>query len=112
MPEMIVRRLLHANGYRYQLHRKDLPGCPDLVFPGRRAVILIHGCWWHAHRCKRGQSNAITNASFWHQKRERNKARDARVKRKLRQLKWRVLVIWECQLKDHDNLAQRLFAFL
>lgn len=109
---MIVRRLAHKLGYRYRLHSKDLPGTPDLVFAGRRAVIFVHGCFWHVHRCGWGRKRPAKNAAYWSAKRARNKARDARARRKLRLRGWRVLVVWECQVRDKTKLAHRLQSFL
>lgn len=107
-PELIVRRLVHSLGYRYRLHSKDLPGKPDLVFPGRKAAVFVHGCWWHMHRCKAGQKSAKSNAPYWKAKRERNRDRDRKVRRKLQTLGWRVMVVWECQLRDLDRLSHKL----
>lgn len=111
-PEKIVRRLAFSLGYRFRLHRRDLPGCPDIVFPGRRAVIFVHGCFWHAHTCKRGRREPKTNARYWTAKRERNRVRDRRVQRQLRRHGWRVMTVWECQLHDLIRLAARLRQFL
>src|ERR1043166_4715922 len=99
-PEIKVRRLLHKAGYRYRLHRKDLPGNPDLVFPSRRAVIFVHGCFWHRHKgCGRMPKSKL---SYWLPKLEANKTRDQKNQRALRRSGWRVLVIWECQLRDKN----------
>lgn len=113
-PEMLVRKLLHGMGYRFRLHRKDLPGSPDLVFPGRRKVIFIHGCFWHGHECPRGARTPAANADYWRSKIGRNVARDAASLQALHELGWRPLVIWECQLKQRDRLelVARLKAFL
>ena len=111
-PEMRVRRLAHRLGYRYRLHRKDLPGKPDLVFPGRKKVIFVHGCFWHGHSCKAGQKRPKTNREYWARKIERNKQRDIENQNKLRKEGWDVLVIWECETKDLDALAKKLRAFL
>jgi DNA mismatch endonuclease (patch repair protein) len=110
-PEWIVRRLLHAAGYRYRLHVKDLAGKPDLVFPATRKVIFVHGCWWHGHDCARGARPAKTNAGYWSAKIARNVARDARHLAALRAAGWRVLTVWECELKRH-GLMRRLVRFL
>lgn len=112
-PELAVRRLCHALGYRYRLHRKDLPGKPDLVFPSRRAVIFVHGCFWHQHpldTCSDSR-RPKSNASYWNKKLERNVERDRKVIRDLEQDGWRVLVIWECQSRD-NGLATRITEFL
>lgn len=111
-PELIVRRLAHSLGFRFRLHRKDLPGSPDLVFPGRKKLIFVHGCFWHGHDCARGNRQPKTNADYWIAKVERNRARDARALALLRQAGWHHLVLWECDLKDPAALAVRLGAFL
>ncbi|HUU09426.1 MAG TPA: very short patch repair endonuclease [Phycisphaerae bacterium] len=111
-PEMVVRRLVHALGYRFRLHRRDLPGCPDLVLPRHRKVIFVHGCFWHRHRCRYGRPMPATRRQFWKKKFEGNKQRDARNRRALRRLGWDVLVVWECQTRKPDKLIDRLVAFL
>jgi DNA mismatch endonuclease (patch repair protein) len=111
-PELRVRRLLHGMGYRYRLHRKDLPGHPDLVFVGRRKVIFIHGCFWHGHDCHRGARVPKTNADYWTAKIGRNRDRDARALNALAEQGWRALVLWECELKDEADLRASLHAFL
>lgn len=111
-PEMVVRRLVHTMGYRYRLHVRSLPGTPDLVFPRLRSVILVHGCFWHAHQCQRGRRMPATNREYWLRKRRRNAARDRRTSKTLIAMGWRVLTIWECQLKDAANLRRRLARFL
>lgn len=111
-PELLVRRLVHGMGYRYRLHRRDLPGTPDLVFPGRSKVIFIHGCFWHRHaRCALARLPK-SRGDFWLPKLTANAERDARNVRTLRQLGWSVLTIWECQLGDTANLANRIRRFL
>jgi DNA mismatch endonuclease (patch repair protein) len=110
--EMRVRRLLHAQGYRYRLHRRDLPGCPDLVFGSRRKVIFIHGCFWHGHQCARGNRVPKTNTDYWTAKISRNCARDAATRERLKGLGWKVSVVWECELKDEDRVLRRLTQFL
>lgn len=111
-PELIVRRLTHALGYRYRLHRKDLPGSPDLVFVSRKKVIFVHGCFWHGHDCKRGSRQPKTNAGYWRDKIARNVARDASNQQALDAQGWQALVLWECDLKDREALAERLRDFL
>lgn len=111
-PEMVVRRLVHGLGYRYRLHSKLLPGCPDLVFAGRKKVIFVHGCWWHKHSCRHGQTAAKTNVKFWTNKMEANATRDRKVAKELRRIGWAVLVIWECQTKDMRRLEARLKRYL
>ncbi|MDH3999106.1 MAG: very short patch repair endonuclease [Desulfuromonadales bacterium] len=111
-PEMIVRKLAHSMGYRYRLHRKDLPGKPDLTFPSRKKIIFVHGCFWHGHTCKRGARMPATNVEYWTQKIARNKERDAKHLQELADLGWRVLTLWECELKDIAALERRLRGFL
>lgn len=111
-PELLIRRLAHRLGYRFRLHRRDLPGHPDLVFPGRRAVVFVHGCFWHGHDCARGARAPKTNADYWSAKIGRNVARDEAAVAALESSGWRVLVLWECQLKDSSALAGRLQEFL
>jgi len=111
-PELAVRSLLHALGYRFRLHRKDLPGSPDIVLPGRKAVIFVHGCFWHGHRCKRGSRAPKTNSDYWTKKLAGNVARDEKRQTELVSLGWRVLVVWECEIKDREALACILRAFL
>jgi DNA mismatch endonuclease (patch repair protein) len=111
-PEMTVRRLAHALGYRFRLHRKDLPGSPDLVFPGRRKVILVHGCFWHGHDCARGSRQPKQNADYWRAKIARNVERDRQAIAALGDQGWSVLTLWECELRDGDALSKRLTAFL
>jgi len=111
-PELVVRRLVHGMGYRFRLHRKDLPGCPDLVFRSRGKVIFVHGCFWHQHRgCSRARTPS-TNRQYWIAKIERNRSRDMTVGRQLRAAGWGVMVIWECELSDVKRLAKRAKAFL
>ena len=111
-PELFVRRLLYSLGYRYRLYRKDLPGKPDIVFPGRKKIIFVHGCFWHGHNCKRGAREPKTNVEYWRQKIARNKARDKEHKKKLKKAGWDVMVVWECQLKDENRLVGMLVTFL
>lgn len=110
-PEMVVRRLVHSLGYRYRLHRRDLPGCPDLVFSPRRKVIFVHGCFWHGHDCKRGARQPKTNPDYWRQKIERNRTRDNSAQEALKDAGWDVLTIWECEVRD-TRLAHRIRQFL
>lgn len=111
-PEMKVRRLAHALGYRFRLHRKDLPGSPDLVFPGRGKVIFVHGCFWHGHDCPRGSRQPKQNAEYWRAKIARNVERDRQAVDALEDQGWSVLTLWECELKDAGVLKQRLEGFL
>ena len=111
-PEMIVRRIAQRLGFRFRLHRRDLPGSPDLVFPRHRAVILVHGCFWHRHPgCKYAYSPK-TRVRFWEEKFEGNVARDRRNEIALQELGWRVMVIWECETRDQNTVAERIVAYL
>ncbi len=111
-PEMRVRSLLHRSGFRFRLHRRDLPGTPDIVLPKHRAAIFVHGCFWHAHPgCPRATMPS-TRVEFWTEKLARNVARDARKERDLIAAGWRVLVVWECETRDDAALEARLRAFL
>jgi len=111
-PEMIVRRLAHRAGFRFRLHRKDLPGKPDLCFPARRKAIFVHGCFWHGHDCRRGARVPKTNREYWTRKLARNKARDLAQQEALAAAGWAVMVVWECEIRDLAALAGRLGAFL
>src|SRR5207253_1228974 len=112
-PELTVRRIAHRLGFRFRLCRRDLPGCPDLVFPCLRRVIFVHGCFWHSHlNCKKGRLRPLNNAALWRRKLERNVARDRDAVRKLRRDGWQVLTLWECQLKNLLKLTARISQFL
>jgi DNA mismatch endonuclease (patch repair protein) len=111
-PEFAVRRLVHRMGYRFRLHRKDLPGKPDLVFPRLRKAVFVHGCFWHGHDCARGARVPVRNRDYWMRKIARNKARDEHVSHSLRGLGWRCMVIWECETKAELRLEKRLRRFL
>jgi DNA mismatch endonuclease Vsr len=111
LPEMAVRSIVHRLGYRFRLHRKDLPGRPDLVFPSRHKVIFVHGCFWHAHACKRGLV-PNSNRDFWLPKLRGNKVRDRRNLKALADLGWDALVIWQCELKDTSAVRLRVKRFL
>lgn len=109
-PEMAVRRAIHAAGLRYSLHRSDLPGKPDIVLAGRKAVVFVHGCFWHGHSCRAGRRPS-TNSDYWSAKIDRNVERDARCIEELKRLGWRVWVIWSCDLGSKvstliDDLVQ------
>lgn len=113
-PEMLVRRLAHGMGYRYRLHRRDLPGSPDLVFPSRMKVIFVHGCFWHRHldpECKLARLPK-SKLDFWGPKLETNRERDERNLVLLAELGWDVLVIWECQTNNREELQARIREFL
>lgn len=111
-PEIAVRRLAHRLGYRFRLHRRDLPGTPDLVFPGRKKVIFVHGCFWHRHPGCRFAYQPKSNVEKWRSKFETNVTRDARVRRELDDLGWDVLTIWECETANLQTLATKLTKFL
>ncbi len=113
-PELIVRRLIHALGFRFRLHRKDLPGTPDIVFPKYKKVIFVHGCFWHGHPgCKRATIPA-TRTEFWRNKIGKTMAGDKRNAEKLRELGWAVLTIWQCEIKksNKEALSKKIRAFL
>ena len=110
-PELIVRSLLHRLGYRFRLHRKELPGKPDIVFIGRKKAIFVHGCYWHGHGCKIGKPPK-SNLEFWLPKIERNRERDARKRSELEQIGWQVEEIWQCEIKDSQLLTERLRNFI
>ncbi|MDR6833605.1 MULTISPECIES: very short patch repair endonuclease [unclassified Sphingopyxis] len=113
-PEMAVRRLLHAKGFRYRLHANELPGKPDIVFRRRRKAIFVHGCFWHRHtdpECNLARFPK-SRAEFWRAKFEANQARDAENCRMLREMGWNVLVVWECELRDAEQLGNKLERFV
>ena len=111
-PEMLVRRLLHSMNYRYRLHRKDLPGRPDIVFGARRKAIFVHGCFWHRHPGCSKASSPKTRADFWAEKFDQNVERDQQVERRLADMGWRSMVVWECETRTPDALSLKLRAFL
>lgn len=110
-PELVVRRILYAEGYRYRLHSKNLPGKPDLVFPRRRKVVFVHGCFWHGHDCARGARVPVHNRAYWKEKIARNRGRDQRVRASLKVLGWSVYVVWECELRDIARARSKLRRF-
>ena len=110
-PEMVVRRLLHGMGYRYRIHRKDIPGTPDIAFISRRKAIFVHGCFWHGHSCPKGRLPK-SRLDYWQPKLAKNKERDKRTVDRLNSLGWDVLVIWECETVDLDILTNRLRGLL
>lgn len=111
-PEMTVRRLVHAMGYRYRLHRRDLPGTPDLVFPSRGKVIFVHGCFWHRHQYCGRASLPKSNRDFWLRKLEGNAERDSQNQQRLAELGWDALVLWECEVQERVALKERVVRFL
>jgi DNA mismatch endonuclease, patch repair protein len=111
-PELAVRRLVFGLGLRFRIHRRDLPGSPDLVLPRHKCVIFVHGCFWHRHLCKAGQACPATNRVFWDRKFDQNKLRDRKVKSALSAAGWRVLTVWECQTRKPEELRQRIQSFI
>jgi DNA mismatch endonuclease, patch repair protein len=111
-PEKVVRSLLHGMGYRFRLHRRDLPGRPDVVLPKHKKAVFIHGCFWHGHEgCPRA-ARPTTNADFWNKKIDSNIRRDAAAQQGLTTLGWKYLIVWQCQMRDLTALADRLNSFL
>lgn len=113
-PELAVRRLAHSLGYRFRLHRPDLPGKPDLVFPGRKKIIFVHGCFWHKHDepgCKLTR-RPKSRQEYWTPKLERTQRRDDEHQAALKGMGWEVLVVWECEIKDTENLKEKIRIFL
>ena len=111
LPELVVRSLLHRLGFRFRLHRKDLPGTPDIVFPSRKVAIFVHGCFWHGHGCRIGQPPK-SRLDYWTPKIAANRVRDDRKQTALAAAGWRSLVVWQCELKDTEALARKLGMFL
>lgn len=111
-PEIQVRRIAHRLGYRFRLHRRDLPGKPDIAFPGRQKAIFVHGCFWHQHSGCRRATVPESNRTFWRSKFARNAERDAEQLTAIRKRGWRALVIWECETKDSLKLADKIRRFL
>ncbi|MFN3324992.1 MAG: very short patch repair endonuclease [Bryobacteraceae bacterium] len=111
-PELAVRRVAHGMGFRFRLHRKDLPGKPDLTFPRLRKVIFVHGCFWHGHDCARGARVPVQNRDYWTLKVARNVERDRNAQSELQRLGWKSLVVWECEIKDQECLRRTLRRFL
>ena len=111
-PELLVRRLLRSVAPGYRLHRKDIPGRPDVAYIGRRKAIFVHGCFWHGHDCARGARMPKANRPYWEAKIARNRARDAANLAALAERGWKALVVWECETKDEAALSERLLRFL
>jgi DNA mismatch endonuclease (patch repair protein) len=111
-PELLIRRLVWSLGYRYRLHSKKLPGRPDMVFPGRKKIIFIHGCFWHQHENCRQYRMPRSKLDFWLPKLESNRLRDARVREELISAGWKVLIVWECQLKEIGELTSNIRSFM
>ena len=114
IPEMAVRRLVHRLGYRYRLHRRDLPGRPDLVFPARKKILFVHGCFWHQHAVKQCSDSRVpkSNTTYWTPKLKANTERDARNIAALEEAGWKVLVLWECEIATAIDLKARITRFL
>jgi DNA mismatch endonuclease (patch repair protein) len=110
-PEIAVRKLIYSLGYRYRLHAKTLPGRPDLVFAGRKKVIFVHGCFWHCHGCKKGQPPK-SNLDYWSPKLQENINRDNKNVLELEAAGWEVLIVWQCEIKDIDNIERKVVSFL
>lgn len=110
-PELFVRRLIYGMGYRYRLHARDLPGKPDIVFRSRKKVVFVHGCFWHQHGCGHYRQPK-SQTYFWQSKLEQNKSRDLTVSNALRKQGWKLLIIWECQLKSIEKLKTKIRRFL
>jgi DNA mismatch endonuclease Vsr len=110
-PELVVRSLIHHLGFRFRLHRRDLPGHPDVVFPSRRCVVFIDGCFWHGHECSIGHI-PYSNSEYWQEKIARTKLRDSKNRKLLRKKGWRALIVWECEIKNTEELTKRLRRFL
>lgn len=110
-PEVAVRRILHSAGYRYRLHKRGLPGTPDIVFSTRRKVVFVHGCFWHGHGCKKGKPPK-SGGGYWIDKLRANRQRDRKKIEELEQLGWQVMVVWQCEVADSASLSLKLQNFL
>jgi DNA mismatch endonuclease (patch repair protein) len=110
-PELLVRRLLHARGWRYRLQDRKLPGTPDLVFPRLRKAVFVHGCFWHGHDCKAGKLPS-SRSEYWTPKIAANRDRDRRTIEKLNELGWQAIVVWQCETKDRETLLHKVESFL
>ncbi len=111
-PELALRKALHAKGFRYRTNVRALPGSPDLVFPKYRAILFVHGCFWHGHSCKRGRRVPKSNAAYWRKKIVKNKLRDRTAVAALRKMGWRVKISWECYLKNSEFEAKKVAGWL
>lgn len=111
-PEILVRSLIFHMGFRFRLHRRDLPGTPDIVLPRHRKVIFVHGCFWHGHNSCPRSKRPTTNEDFWNNKLDGNIERDKRYCMELRQMGWKVLIVWECETRSAEKLLQKLEGFL
>jgi len=111
-PEIIVRSLIHRLGYRFRIHYPSLPSKPDVVLPKKRKIIFVHGCFWHGHSCRAGQNRPKTHKAYWENKLSRTMIRDKNNVETLKKMGWRVLVIWECEIRDKEFLVKRITEFL
>lgn len=111
-PEILVRQIAYGLGYRFRLHRRDLPGKPDITFPGRQKAIFVHGCFWHQHKGCRRATIPKSNSGFWSRKLARNASRDAEQFADIKKRGWRALVVWECEIKNERRLAGKMRRFL
>ena len=111
-PEILVRSFVHRLGFRFRLHRRDLPGNPDIVLPRHGKVIFVHGCFWHGHKRCRRSKRPTTNKGFWNKKLDENIERDKRFQRKLRRMSWKVLIVWQCETRKPEKLLGKLERFL
>ncbi len=111
-PEKVVRSLIHSLGYRYRLHRKDLPGKPDIVFKKYKKVIFVHGCFWHDHQCDRGKRIPKSNTQYWLDKKRKNRIREKKNIKLLKSMGWDCLIIWECEIKNLGEIQSRITSFL
>ena len=111
-PEIAVRKLLHSMGFRFRLHRKDLPGSPDIVLPKYKTVIFVHGCFWHRHENCKYASNPKTRKEFWESKFKANVKRDLEIQEKIKNIGWQSVVIWECEIKNVENFREKLIDFI
>ncbi|MGH9839078.1 MAG: very short patch repair endonuclease [Blastocatellia bacterium] len=111
-PELAVRSLLHRMGCRFRLHRKDIPGKPDIVLPRHKKSIFVHGCFWHQHKGCKHAARPTSNTDYWNKKLDRNIERDKANRKKIGELGWKVMVIWECETRNHELLADKLLKFI
>lgn len=111
-PEKLVRSLIHKMGYRFRLHRKELPGKPDIIFPSMNKIIFVNGCFWHGHKCKRGNRIPKNNLEYWSKKIKKNVIRDKLNNKKLINNGWKCLTVWECELKNIDDIARKIEEYL
>ena len=111
-PEIKVRKVLHSMGYRFRLHRKDLPGSPDIVLPKYKTVIFVHGCFWHRHENCKYASNPKTRKEFWENKFKTNVKRDKEIQEKIKNIGWKSVVIWECEVRNIESIEEKIKRFL